>query len=484
MGAGKKISNQIISHLVLLFSALLLVGCQAGFKTSTPTWPMAEISRDGDDGARISLFLNLKEADGPDVQLEIAAIEILTAGVWLPIDSGPQNLDSAQIGAAQVFVGGRSLRPGDYHRLRFDVTGSAVRKGDGRYESFAALSTRVEIAFPSVLSLSQNDSRSLFITWDVRETLNQPEIMHPVMTLAFELRQLLVDLVYVACPEIDTVFVIRSDKNWVADSFGIKGQPTYLAMDPDPSRRRLYVLASGESAIKTVDLLSQRVVDFIHIPLTEIPTFMTISPDGRWAYVLEERNSYLNQIDLGSGRSAGRERLGYRPTYATFLHDANLLAVSAELTQTVTLHSPTDLREVRAIRTGNSPEGLLMVGRELYIAERGDHSVAIYDFSANQLQRRLDVGFGPRRFLFNGDQIYVSNYENGTVSVLFPGQLGVVREIHGLGRPLEMAFNRAYRRLYVGDEKAGALAVVDSNVNQLIGWVHLGARPLGLAGLE
>ncbi|MBE0598774.1 MAG: YncE family protein [Desulfuromonadales bacterium] len=468
--------------LAALLALALLTGCQAGMPASA-AWPRP-LPRGLEHGARLSVFLTLKEAETPAVRLHISALEVLAKDTWLPVAPGPLALDSAEIGAGQVLLGGRGLPPGRYHRLRFTLDEAKVRRSDGRNETVSADSRQVELELPASLLLEEDDSRSLFLTWDVQGSLEGEDGLRPAITVAPQLRPLLVDLIYVTCPDIDTIFVVRSDKNWVADSFGVKGQPTWLAVDPDPSRRRLYVLAAGEATIKVVDLHSQRVVDLFPIPLADFPTFMTLSPDGRWGYVLEEHGSYLSRIDLATGRSTARVRLRYRPLYATYLAEENLLAVSAGLTQTVLLLNPVDLKEVGAIRTGNVPRGLLPFGNLLYIAESGDHTVTIFDRAANRVLRRLDVGFGPRRLLSNGEQIFVSNYDGGSISVLLPGQLGVVREIRGLGRPREMVHERVYRRLYVADEQAAALAAIDSTTNQLLGFIALGAPPLGLAVVQ
>jgi DNA-binding beta-propeller fold protein YncE len=338
----------------------------------------------------------------------------------------------------------------------------------------------VAFDLPSPLRLEEGDSRSLFVTWDVQATL-EGEGLRPAMTIAPQLRQLLADLVYAACPDIDTIFVIRSDRNWVADSFGIRGNPNYLAIDP--GRQRLYVLAPRESAIKVVDLSSQRVVDFFHLPIPDPPTYMTISPDGMWAYVLEERSSHLSRIDLATGRSAARVRLEYRPQYALYIAERNHLAVSLGLTQTVSLLHPMELTEVSRVITGDSPRGLLFSHNQLYVAESGDHTVSIMDLATPRSLRRLDVGFGPRRLLGTENFIYVSNYDGDSLSVLVPGQLGVVRDIPGLARPLEMAFDQVRRQLFVGEEGAAGLAVIDTTSNLLLRRITLGARPAGLAVL-
>jgi YVTN family beta-propeller protein len=200
-----------------------------------------------------------------------------------------------------------------------------------------------------------------------------------------------------------------------------------------------------------------------------------------WAYVLDERNNYLSRLDLLTGSLSARVHTNYRPQYLTYLVNRNLLAVSSALSQSVSLHDPLSLAEVGSIRTSSSPDGLMVANNLLWIAESGANTVSTYDLVTNQILPRLSVGFTPRRLLDNGSQIYVSNYDEGSISVILPGQSGVSRVISGLGRPLEMAFSQTYQRLYVTDEKALGLAVIDTANDQFTGYINLGARPVGLA---
>lgn len=471
---------------MVLLALVLLAGCQAGFlpaaRSSPP--PLAALQGDGADTARLSFFLSLQDPDGPGIRLEVASLEVLGDGTWVPVAAEPLRLDSAAVGSGQVFLGGRAVRPGRYQRLRLTISEGTVRRDTGAYEPVPVEPARVELEIPSPLFLGEDDSFSVFVTWDVQASLPGSGRLKPALTVAPQLRPMLVDLVYVACPEIDTVFVVRTDKNWVADSFGLRGRPTYLAMDPNPLRRRLYVLAAREASIKVVDISSQRVIDFFRIPLTDAPSFLTISRDGRWAYVLDERGSHVSRLEADTGQSAARVRLGYRPQHAAYLAGPNLLAVSSGLSQEVLLLNPQDLTEVGRILTGSAPHGLLEAGGRLYIAESGDHTVSVYDLTTRRVLSRFAVGLSPHRVLADRDHIYVSNPGNGSVSVLLPGQVGVVREIHGLGRPLEMALDPGERWIYVGDEQQAGLAVIDATANYLAGYIRLGARPLGLAVLQ
>lgn len=472
--------------VLLAVLAAVLAACQPGavpVVRSSPQ-PLADLRRNVGDTARLSAFLTLRDPDGPGVRLEMVGLAVFTGSVWVPVTVGAVRIDSEQVGPGQVFLGGRAVPPGRYERLRLTFAEGSIRRDSGAYQAVPVEPANVELELPSPLVLGAEDSRSLFLTWDVDGSLTGPDRLRPALGVAPQMRPLPVDLVYAACPDIDTVFVIRTDKNWVADSFGVKGRPTYLVMDPDPVRQRLYALASHEASIKVLDLSSQRVVGVFPLPLMDAPTFFTASPDGRWGYVLEERGGYVSRVELDTGRSAARVRLGHRPRYAVYLPGRELLAVSSGLSQAVSLLHPVDLTEVSRILTGSSPQGLHAANDLLYIAESGDHTVSVYDLLANRVLSRFSVGLGPERVLADRDQVYVSNPGDGSVSVLVPGQLGVVREIHGLGRPLEMALGPRERWIYVGDGQRAGIVVIDATANRLVAHIPLGAAPVGLAVLR
>lgn len=472
-----------LAGLMLLFAVLaLLVGCQPGVKASEQ--PLAEIELNNANKPRLSFFLSLKNPDGPGLRLQLAGLEIFGDQQWQAVATEDLELDSKLLGDRQLFLASRLLLPGRYERLRFTVIQSSFRRDDGSYAGSASVPYQLELPLSAAVTLRPGDSSSLFLTWDVQASLENDTTIRPSLTVAAPLRQLPEDLVYVACPDIDTIFVVRSDKSWVADSFGLQGQPTYLALDPVSPKERLYVLAARSADIKLVDLSSQRVINSFHIPLVQSATFMTLSPDGLSAYVLDEKNSYLSRLDLTSGQLMGRVPVNYRPQYAAFLEEQNLLAVSRALTQKVSLHDPLRLTETEIIPTGSAPAGLLARDNQLVIAESGANTVTFYDFSSRQQQSRLTAGFTPRRLLDTGDRIYVSNYDDGSVSVIFPGQTVVGREIVGLGRPLEMIYNQTYHRLYVGDEERAGLAIIDTTTDQLRGFLRLGTRPSGMAAVQ
>lgn len=433
------------------------------------------------DSPRINTFLSLKDSRAPALRMEIGKLEISANNLWLPLTRDVLTLDSQDIDDGQVFLAGVQVPPGLYQRIRITVTQASARRVSGEWETLLAEPLVHEMTLASGLGLDPHDSRSLFFVWDVEESLARSDGFFPMLSAAPAMRQIPRDLVYVSCPDIDTIFVIRADNRRVVDSFGLKGRPSWIGLDRAEAGQFLFVLTPADRMVKAVDLSSQRVVNFFQAPLNDNPTFMTIDPEGSNAYLLDERSGYLSRMDLTSGTIMARALVGFRPQYAHYLEARNLLAVSLSASQRVLLLDPVSLSVRGSLSTGSRPQGLMVSGNRLYVAEQGDNTVAVFDLSSQVSQERIAVGYDPVRLLDSGNHIYVSQEQEGTLAVLLPGQLGVIQEIFGMGQPREMAFHPFFRHIYVADRLRGGLSVVDVNSNVVMQQISLGAIPFALA---
>lgn len=478
--------RRILRSILLGVLLSVLTGCLTPMRTIDR--PLASFYRDPMQIARISCFLALETSAASAVRMEVSRLELLAGDTWLPLLREPQVFDSVELGSGQLFVGAQNVPPGDYRRLRIEVVRAEVQNISGSYVEVLTEPQWFEINFAGTQTLAVNDSKTLQFFWDVDGSIDADNRFRPALTARPTTQQIWSDLVFVSCPEIDTVFVIRADNNRVVTSFGLKGAPTYIAIDPDIPSRRLFVLCSRDRMIKIVDLDTYRVSEFFAVPLNDTPSYMSLSPDGRSLYLLDAQSGYLTRMDTSTGQILARDFLDLRPSYLLYLPQQNLLAVSLALSQKVLLLDPADLKVAGSFSTGSSPAGLLDVDNQLYVAERGDNSVRVIDLASRTEQNRLAVGFGPRRLILAG-QIYVGNALDGSLSVLETGGLGAgglgaVQKIYGLGQPGEMVLNNFYRRIYVTDEQAEALSVVDVNSNRIIGRIELGALPFGLAVIQ
>jgi len=474
--------GRVFRFVLLGFLLSLFAGCLSPVRVINR--PLQSFQRDPMQLSRVSCFFSLEGSNVTAMRMEVDRLELLVGDVWLPLLNKPQVFDSVELGSGQLFVGVQNVPPGDYRRLRIEVKKAEVMDAGGVYVDTLTEPRWFEIDLIRGLSLDLDDSKSLLLSWNVEESIDTENHFRPALVARPAMQQIRSDLIFVSCPEVDTIFIVRADNNRVVTSFGVRGGPTYMALDSNAGGNRLYVLCSRDRMVKIVDLETYRVVEFFAAPLNDNPSHMLLSQDGESLYLLDEQSGYLTRMSSDTGKILARSFIDFRPSYLHYLSQQNLLAVSQSLSHKVLLLDPLDLKVAGVFSTGSSPAGLLEVDGLLYITERGDNSVEVIDLSIRNEQNRFAVGFDPRRLVLAGQQIYVGNALDGSLSVLETGGFGVVQTIPGFGRPGEMALNSFYRRIYVADEEKHALSVVDVNTNRITSRIELGALPFGLVVVE
>jgi DNA-binding beta-propeller fold protein YncE len=434
-----------------------------------------------EEGGWITVFLNLKEAAGPEVSMKITDIEVRSGNSWKTLSTSPITIDSSKVRAGQIIIARNGVLPGVYDSLRFVIQEAAVRNGSTQAPLVLA-EPKVQMELNPGINVSRGDSHSFFVTWDVEKSVSAPQGFAAGLNADLQAIPLLNNLLFVTCPELDTVFVVRTDKNWVISSIGVTGKPTYI--DTDSRGERLYVLASEEYAIKVIDLTAFKLIDKYAVQLNSAPQFMTLTPDKNYAFVLDERGKNIVKVDLSTGEIVNQATLNFHPRYATYLVERRLLAVSAVETNNVYLLNPDNFITVGTLPVASRPEGLLEFGDILLVAESGSNSVAAYQID-NRIQSAItSVPFSPMRLLLKSNQLYATSIAGGVVTIMFPGQLLVSREIVVGGKPLEISTSENNRWLYVGNGEKEGVTVIDETSKRIMGFIELETAPLGMTAID
>lgn len=429
----------------------------------------------------ISVFLSLNKPEGPHINMELSSIEIKGDGNWVTLAQDSIEINSKKIGAGQIFIGRKIVPETSYQKLRLTFERASLIK-NGQHASLSIPNKTVELLLPTSLKLKKGDSHSLFVTWDAENSIEKVITLTPRLSASLQAIPIINNLLFAACPDIDTVYIIRADINRVTASVGISGKPTYLAVDRAQSR--LYVLSSEESAIKVVDVTTNRVVDKIFITLDYKPDFMTLNEERQSAYILDSLGNTVVLIDLASGATIEREIVDYNPQYAVYLAEEKQLAVSLSRSNAVNLLNSETLTVNTNILTGNSPLGL--AGREgvLYITESINNTLLAYNLKNQSQGEQITVGFAPARILPAKNLIYVANSASGSISVVSPQIFQVIREVPVANKVGELSASINYNWLYAGSEDAGGITAIDLNSNRIGAFIDLATPPLGMAVLE
>lgn len=483
---GKKLLQPVLRTIYLLISLCLILAIPGCKTTGGPSgnrgsaWKAMQYQK-VENGGWLSVFLNLKESGGPGIELEVASVAAKAGNEWVSLRNEPFRINAAAIKDGQVFLARNGVPADNYDSIKI-VLQKATLNQDGVGLDLAIEQKTLLMDLPTKLSLRTGESHSLFVTWDVNASLAGPESFSATMTAALQSIPFISDLVYVSCPEFDTIYIITNDKNWVISSLGIPGRPTYIYADPMSSR--LYVLAMEQSAIIVVDLIRNRIIDKYMIALDNKPTFMVPSSDKRNAYVFDEKGRTIVSIDLLAGTVKKRATLFFEPHYASFIEQSGKLVVTAADSDTVYFLDPERLVSIGSLAVGSKPDGLLAWQNFLFVAESGANTVTAYDLLSLQQRGRVNVGFSPRRFLLKNNQLYISNFLSGSITVMIPGQFNVSNDFFIEGKPLELAATNRRFWIYAGDAQNGGLAVVDATSNRLTQFIDLHASTLGIAVLD
>ena len=418
---------------------------------------------------QLSLLLALRENIASSVKLDLADVEILAGERWISLlDSQPLTLSAEKIGNNQRFINRLSVPPGNYKRLRFTFANADHK---------AKPIIKEQPLIPA-MTLHRDDSVCLFLTWDAAITQQGRIGNTPAIRAIVKPIPLTTELAFISCPDIDTIYIVRTDTNRICGSWGVSGHPTYLSVSK--SRNELIVLAPEQNKIKIIELSSGRLKDTINLPMIRMPTFMVVGNNDRFAFLLDRQSDYLSKIDLQSGLLVNRVRVIEQPGFLAMADD-DTLVLSSELSQKVVFISTDNLQVTQSVSDGGGPKGLLVHDKYLYIAEYKANDVARYNLNTAEIERH-PVGLGPTRILSYNDHIYISNDRSNTVSILLPGQTGVARNLRVGVNPAEMAVSSSRNWLYIAN-KTG-LTVLDTTSQRLTTNIDLRTDPQDIAIIQ
>jgi YVTN family beta-propeller protein len=192
----------------------------------------------------------------------------------------------------------------------------------------------------------------------------------------------------------------------------------------DPERERLYVGLSRPSAYYQYDTGLVGVIDAttnaaIHtIDLGASPDTITISPDGSMIYATHYDRSSVSAIDR-AGFRVTPIALGDSPLGVRFTPDGSQAYVPDRCSLSVI---DTVANEATPIAVGDLPRCVRISpdGKHGYVSNFGDGTVSVIDTITRSVTETIDVGGHPEALALSadGECLYVGDYWSGTVTML------------------------------------------------------------------
>lgn len=454
------------------------------------------------DMGGVAVFLTASDQLPADVSFTIKELAIMGSTDWTILSTDSTVLGSKEIGNGQRLLGFFPVQPGEYGRIRL-LVGEATMNGVSLPMASNDPQQRKELLFDVKLSVENGGRLCLLLDWRVKPSVREG-VFAPVVVASPQSPALSRELLYAACAEIDTVFVIRMDTNHVVNCFGLRGNPNRVRMDA--AGQVLYVMTSKARQITGLDVYGNRVLSRMNLTGMPSPQYWDLSPDGQWAFVSDPDGFLIQKLAVRSGSMDRQLSLRRKPGRILSFEmnepgkpKRGLVAVAIPENRVVSLYdsdrmemlTPETLSPVRGgaeagINTGPGPEGMAYNKGILYICDSGSNTVTIFDLLHGKTLQRVPVGLKPREVLVGkNDRIYVSNAASGSLAVLVPGQYSPLKDVDvGGGWPSVMAKYGRRSQLYVAMEGIGGVSVMDLNSDQIIAQIPLPAPAVSLETFE
>jgi YVTN family beta-propeller protein len=160
---------------------------------------------------------------------------------------------------------------------------------------------------------------------------------------------------------------------------------------------------TGGGLLARIDAESNRVVK--HIPVPQAPSALTVTPDGRTAWLATGSGRVLYRVDVSAGHVVGQINLKLAADQVAFGEGA--VWVTSRRSDTVLRINPATSSVQPPIRVGNGPTGIAVGAGQVWVANADDGTVSTIDPQSNMVGT-MRLGFRPEAVAVDQGAVWVA----------------------------------------------------------------------------
>jgi YVTN family beta-propeller protein len=221
-------------------------------------------------------------------------------------------------------------------------------------------------------------------------------------------------------------------------------------------------------------------------PTGSMPKGVSISPDGKHAYVTNFGQAESKNIDIFDANTLSHEGTIHVPgnvVESVLSPDGKTLFASNFLRNSV-MFIDLEKRKVTAeISTGMHPKILVLSpdGKNLFAANWSGHSVTQIDVATAKVVRTLPTGLHPRGMAMNrAGVLFAANFDGASIDIFKGPGFEDKHRIDACPIPRHLALSPDERLLFVSCYHDSMLHAVDVATEKVVHTLHVGSSPKSL----
>lgn len=454
-----KHSIQNLCFLLLL----LLASCFSPPKQSLNAPPPLPSS-----GGIISIYLNVDQPIQQE-KISINQLELCSDSVWYPFKITENNQATKPV--RQKLIAIDSVPIGIISKIRFKVE---IVDHEGK----KVVSQHSELTLTEPVDVQKKGSYCLFLHGQLH--LAQPNTpIQNWLTVSPQRAPLTDELLYILCPEINSIYLARMDQFRVIAAYAVEGE--VVEMKLDATKQLLYLLDKKNLLIQRFDTTTQLMTDRIPIPLTESPQGLAISTNGDTLFVTDPNNRQVLSINTYNGTLTNSVIVGYDPTRPHFFthNGTDYLALLSKADQQLIVLNSSDLTSIYSVAAGQSPQDTIYADQTLLVSDAFNHQILQYEPETGQLITKISTNGSPHRFTVDplNQNILVTLQDQNAVTFLPFGQQMTVRKAACGANPGDLQISNNRQLLFVANQTENQITVLDLLSQQQISTLTIGATP-------
>ena len=267
----------------------------------------------------------------------------------------------------------------------------------------------------------------------------------------------------------------------VAATITVGSRPTGITVAPDG--RHAFVLNDAKEAgtVSVVDTTQNTAP--VKIPVAAGTDRAVFTADGHLAYVSNFADAgTISVVDVAGNKVTATFDVPAKPNGLALSPDGRRLYVASSTPGVLTVFDTAGNKVTATIPLRKNPDGVALTpdGRHAYVTNYGSDSVSVIDTASNKVTATVPVGNQPVKVAISpdGGRAYVTNRASGTVSVLDTGSNKVTATVPVNQNPSGVALTPDGRHAYVTNSGSGTVSVLDTATASVTATLPVGGAPI------
>lgn len=272
-----------------------------------------------------------------------------------------------------------------------------------------------------------------------------------------------------------TISVIDLASHQVIKTIPLLREPHHLVLSPDHES-----LVVGDTTGNSLFFLDPRTGDVQRRVVVSDPYQLQYSPDSRYLTTAGLARAQIDIYDAHSLALLHRVTARTMPSHIAYSPDSSTVYVTLQGTDRLLAIRTADGSVVWNAKVGSTPAGVIWNRGQLLVGDMGEAHIAVVDPANGRVVRTVPTGKGAHTLFFNLDRslIYATNRVDGTLSVIDPVSLNVLRTISVPGGPDDLEF-APDGKIWAALRFAQSVAVIDPKTGA-VERIHVGRSPHGI----